>query len=290
MLTNFILKNENIELNIITHAQLVNPKAVLIHIHGIGSHFQLTYDSMDYFKNRINILNPSIISYAMELRGHGLSSGTRFSVNSFDDYISDLHILVKYIKFNHPDLPIFILGHSMGGSIGIIYTIKYKDLIKGIILLAPMCSIDEELQLSWIKLKSMILLSYIVPSYTLVSLSSEKHYKNYYEEYSKAKQTCKLQNNDGLRLDISRECYNAINWINENSNLFITNVLAIHSSTDNITPSKDTENFIASSSSIDKTIIIPVIGEHNLLAPMFENDPKPKELLLTINQWIETRF
>ena len=282
---NFTLLNGDIKLNIITH-HIENPTTVLIHIHGIGSHFQPLYDSMDCIKNRINVLDPSIISYAMELRGHGLSSGTRFSVNSFDDYISDLHILVEYIKKQHPLLPIFIIGHSMGGTIGIIYTIKYKDVIKGIILLAPMCGIHKEFELSWIKINTMLIISYIIPSYKLISISNDKQYKNYYEEFSKAKQNCKFQNNEGLRLDITRECYYAINYINENNNLFITPVLAIHSISDKITLSESTNAFVSLSNSSDKTIITPLLGEHNLLAPMFKNDPKPKELLITINQWI----
>ena len=276
-------------MNIITH-QVENPKTVLIHIHGIGSHFQPIYDSMDCLKNRINVLNSSIISYAMELRGHGLSSGTRFSVNSFDDYISDLHILVEHIKIYHPNLPIFIIGHSMGGTIGIIYTIKYTGVIKGIVLLAPMCGIDKELELSWIKINTMLIISYIIPSYKLISISNDKQYKNYYKEFSKAKQNSEFQNNESLRLDIIRECYYAINYINQNNNLFITPVLAIHSISDKITPSNATNNFISSSNSIDKTMIIPILGEHNLLAPMFENDPKPKELLITINQWIMSKI
>jgi acylglycerol lipase len=285
-LTNFTLKNGTIELNIITH-DIESPKAVLVHIHGIGSHFQPfdSFESMDCFKNRITILD-SFVSYAIELRGHGLSSGTRFSINSFNDYIIDLDVLIQYIKQKH-DLPIFIIGHSMGATIGVIYTITHK--INGIVLLAPMCDLGKELQLSWITVKTFKILSYLFPSYQLVSISSDRQYSGYQKEFIEAKRSSKFQNNEGLRLDISRECYDIMIWINCNSHLVTVPILAFHSKSDKITQLSGTENFLSKCSSTDKTLIT-TLGEHNLLAPNNKDDPKPKEILTTINQWISDRI
>lgn len=289
MLTNFTLTNGDIKLNILTK-MIDSPKAVLIHVHGIGSHFQPIFNSVDCLENRIILLDQQFISYGIELRGHGLSDGIRFSINSFDDYLADLHILVEYIKIHHPTLPIFILGHSMGGTITIMYSIKYSGIINGVILLAPMCGIDEVIKLSWLTRKVMTIASYIIPSYKLTSINSDKHLKNYQKEFIDAKRNCPLQNNNGIRLDLSRECYYAMTWTSENNYLFTIPVLAIHSMSDCVTHCNETEKFITNCSSTDKTLIVPLIGQHNLLAPMFEDDEKPREILDTINKWLLDRI
>ena len=298
MIYNFTIQNNNTVLNIVTNINntLSEPSfisnksmnslksGVLIHLHGLGSHFQSTFDSMDSFTNRANAFN-SYISYGLELRGHGLSSGTRFMIYDFDDYLSDLHCLVEYITLYHPMKPIYIIGQSMGGAITCKYSIKYPDIIAGIILLSPMCGISDELNKSWISIKTMIMLSYIIPSYKMLSIYNENEV-NYYDKYIESKISCKYQNHDCVRLDTARECYNTMLWLQENSELLTVPVLALHSINDMITSYKITEEFINNCSSLDKTLILRTIGKHNLLGPLTEDDKNPLDILEIIKKWL----
>src|SRR5262249_7034890 len=54
--------------------------------------------------------------YAMDLRGHGRSSGRRVTIDSFDEYLDDFDIWVRRVKDREPGRPIFLFGHSMGGG------------------------------------------------------------------------------------------------------------------------------------------------------------------------------
>ena len=45
--------------------------------------------------------------------GHGQSEGDRVHVNNFDEYVNDVLFHVDQVKEKHPDLPVFLIGHSM---------------------------------------------------------------------------------------------------------------------------------------------------------------------------------
>jgi acylglycerol lipase len=289
MTHNFTILNNDQKLNIITHNILNrdSPSAVLIHIHGLGGHFQAKYDKFDSFNYYIKMFPPNVVSYGLEIRGHGLSDGTRFMINNFDDYLIDLDRLIEWVKINHPLLPIFILGCSMGGAIATKYSIVNPNKISGLILLAPMTGVSEELQQSWIKVNFMFYLSYIVPSYKMISISTNNCY---IDEYMLCKKDCIYQNRESIRLDTTRECYNAMVWIQENCYQLTIPIIAFHSSFDNITSSKTTEIFIDRCSSTDKTLFIYDKGYHNLLVPIDENDNQPNIVLNTISEWLNKRI
>lgn len=105
-----------------------NPKAIVQIVHGFAEH-------SDRYENVINKLLPAGYGiYADDHRGHGKSEGKTNYVDSFDQYVEDERKLYSIVKENHPDLPVFMLGHSMGSGISIYFTHKYEDLLKGLIL------------------------------------------------------------------------------------------------------------------------------------------------------------
>src|SRR6185436_8451947 len=52
---------------------------------------------------------------AEQLRSHGKSTGERYYVDKFEDFVADLHRFVQRVKSAEPGLPVFLLGHSAGG-------------------------------------------------------------------------------------------------------------------------------------------------------------------------------
>ena len=45
--------------------------------------------------------------------GHGRSEGQRAQVHDFEQYVDDVLLHVDMILGQYPDLPAFVLGHSM---------------------------------------------------------------------------------------------------------------------------------------------------------------------------------
>lgn len=103
-------------------------KAVVQIAHGFAEH-------SGRYLNVVNELVPlDYAVYANDHRGHGKSEGEINFVDNLDQYIEDQKLLYDIIKEKHPNLPIFLLGHSMGSLIAIYFTKKYEDLLNGLIL------------------------------------------------------------------------------------------------------------------------------------------------------------
>ena len=284
MIRNFFLKNNNIDLNVLTHT-LDNPDSILIHLHGFGHHFQLleSFSSLTDFPNRIKYFSKlNILSYALELRGHGKSSGMQHMIYSFDEYISDLLQLVEHVMIYHPKLPIYLISESMGGALAIKYSILYEH-IAGVILLAPMCGLNEN-AFNIGLLYLLLGLSYILPTYRYIT-SNTKSTIN--EKYYESIKDDKYLNRLPVRLAVGREFYNTMNWINNNNHLFTIPILAIHSIDDAVTDYKTTEAFINNCSSINKTLILRNKGDHYLLVHQNDDDEKPNEVMDIIYKWLE---
>ena len=103
-------------------------KAVVQVVHGFAEH-------SGRYMNVVNQLTPlGYVIYANDHRGHGKSDGKRNYVDYFDQYIEDEKKLYDLIKNKHHNLPIFMLGHSMGSMIALVFTKKYEPLLRGLIL------------------------------------------------------------------------------------------------------------------------------------------------------------
>lgn len=72
--------------------------------------------------------------------GHGKSVADSNDFGFFaerDGYkyvIKDVHSMNKYLHKTHPDLPIILLGHSMGSFISRIYVAEYPSTVSGLII------------------------------------------------------------------------------------------------------------------------------------------------------------
>ena len=70
---------------------------------------------------------------AVDLRGRGKSDGERFYVDTVGDYVSDLSDAIEFGRSLHPELPVYLFGHSAGGVTAVSYVLDYQDRIDGLI-------------------------------------------------------------------------------------------------------------------------------------------------------------
>ena len=85
-----------------------------------------------------------IVVYGFDLRGHGRSEGDRIWVGRFDRYIADLGIYLDRIGQRHPNTPLFVFGHSMGGAIAGLFALRRPDAMAGLLLSAPALVVPNE--------------------------------------------------------------------------------------------------------------------------------------------------
>ena len=105
------------------------PKGIVQIVHGLAEH-------AGRYINVVNKLVPEgYIIYGDDHQGHGRSGGLRGYVKSVDEYVQDQREFTKLIREKEgKELPLFILGHSMGSFISILYMADYPEEFKGIVL------------------------------------------------------------------------------------------------------------------------------------------------------------
>jgi alpha-beta hydrolase superfamily lysophospholipase len=117
------------------HAQTwggdTSPTHVVILVHGYGEHI----GRYDHVADAL-ITNGAVV-YGLDHMGHGRSDGDRAIVTDFDDVVADVDQLVDRAVSEHPELPVIMIGHSMGGLIASRYAQTHGDRLRGLVLSGP---------------------------------------------------------------------------------------------------------------------------------------------------------
>lgn len=105
-------------------------KKVLVVQHGFGEHSGRYHNLLEALENE----NTAV--YALDARGHGKTPGKRGHIDDFNSYASDLAVLVSKARAENPSAPMVLLGHSMGGLIAVLATLKpeVSKELKGLIV------------------------------------------------------------------------------------------------------------------------------------------------------------
>lgn len=130
---------EDVDLYIRINA-VEHPKAAVVMVHGLAEHS----GRYDYVVSKLNLMGYTV--YRFDLRGHGKSGGERGYVNDFHYFIEDTDLIIQVAQKENPDLPLFMLGHSMGGFITAAYGVKYPNKLKGQILSAAAVALQPTVE------------------------------------------------------------------------------------------------------------------------------------------------
>ena len=102
-----------------------NSENVLLFIHGLGSYLKAWDRNIPELKNHFRCI-------ALDLPGYGKSSKQIHS-GSVSFYVEILNAFISKLNLKNVSL----VGHSMGGQIATVFTIKYPSQILKLILAAP---------------------------------------------------------------------------------------------------------------------------------------------------------
>jgi len=108
--------------------------AAVIISHGMGEY----KERYEYFSTFLCSRNLAV--YIIDHRGHGetASADNSFGILPANDgwltAASDLLGLYNVLKNDHPDIPVFLLGHSYGSFLAVTFAIKWGPLLSGVLL------------------------------------------------------------------------------------------------------------------------------------------------------------
>jgi len=108
------------------------PKAVLQLAHGAGEH------AGRYREPLGPIVEAGYLIYTADHRGHGLTSGMAslgdFGPGGAPAAVDDMAVLSRRARAENPDLPLILMGHSMGAMFAQAYVLDHSDLIDALVL------------------------------------------------------------------------------------------------------------------------------------------------------------
>ena len=109
------------------------PIAIMIVVHGFGEHSSRygTHFADFYTSSNIGI-------FTFDLPGHGKSQGKRGHIANPFVLLELIDHLIKQIKEDYPNTPLFLYGHSFGGEVSLWYSLVRNPIINGVIITSPL--------------------------------------------------------------------------------------------------------------------------------------------------------
>ena len=106
-----------------------------------------TESEIKYAELAYDLRNAGLSLFILDHRGQGFSDRMlpdpdKGHVEAFRDYVADLKTFMDTVVLAPGRPPVFLLGHSMGGTVAVLYTEQNPGRLQGLILSAPMMEIN----------------------------------------------------------------------------------------------------------------------------------------------------
>jgi alpha-beta hydrolase superfamily lysophospholipase len=249
-------------------------RALVVITHGHGEH------SGRYAHVAENLAFRGLAVAAPDLRGHGRSMGPRGLVMDWGEFQEDLRSFIDQLRPQFADVPIFLYGHSVGGTISLEYVIRNPTEIKGTIASAP--SLGQPNIPAILFLISKVL-SRIYPTFTMEtqldvpSLSRDQAVVQAYQEDP-------LVHSIGSAR-MGTELLKAAEWIQAHASELNVPLLLIHGAQDRLINPADSHRFFENVGALDKTFMDLPDGFHEP-----HNDLDKDVVLKRVGDWIEAHL
>lgn len=250
-------------------------KAVLLVAHGAGEHSGRYRHFAQHFTGQ------GYAVAALDHNGHGNSAGTPGYVGKFDYYLSDLAVLHQKISARFAGVPIFLLGHSMGGLIASLYLLRHQAAFAGGILSGP--AIKTELAPGKLQLGLLGLAAVIAPRLGILKLDPAG--------VSRDPEIVRLYVEDPLVFHgkmsarMLHELFAGMTAIQAEAGRITLPMLIMHGSADSMTSPEGSRFLHREIGSADKTLRIYPGLFHEIF-----NEPEHAEVYAEIVRWCDARL
>ncbi|UCE98181.1 MAG: lysophospholipase [Dehalococcoidia bacterium] len=252
-----------------------NPRTIVFIIHGLAEH------SGRYTEIATFLVEENYCVFCHDHQGHGFSGGSRGYIRHFATYTKDLISFIDIISEKYPHIPIFLLGHSIGGTIAIDYCIENQGNVDGLILSAPTLLKGESIK-KWQIILAKIL-SVIAPKAGVDRLDSSTISKD--PAVVNAYRNDKLVYSGKLSARLGSEILKTIELLPQEMNKIKLPVLIMQGSEDKLVSPDGSKKTFQMVSSTDKTLKIYEGLYHEIM-----NEPEKDMVYKDISEWISKRL
>jgi alpha-beta hydrolase superfamily lysophospholipase len=107
------------------------PRYLALVVHGYGEHVGRYAEVAEV------LVAHGAAVFGPDHAGHGRSAGERVVIEDFEDVVADVHAVAALARAAHPDVPVVVIGHSMGGMIAARYAQLHGDGLAALVLSGP---------------------------------------------------------------------------------------------------------------------------------------------------------
>jgi alpha-beta hydrolase superfamily lysophospholipase len=247
------------------------PRATVILQHGLGEHIE-RYDYLGRY-----LTSYGYATYAADARGHGQTGKQNGDLGYFASLlqiVADLHAYVQSVANGEK---VFLIGHSMGGLISLLYTIHHQETLKGLVLSAP--ALDAGESVSPLTLRILNLLARFAPKMGTVTLDTSTLSKD--QEVVTTYQNDPLVWHGKIPARVGAELIDGANLARAKANEITIPVLLMHGANDRLVNPKGTPAIYEQIASADKTLKLWDGLNHEIF-----NEPEKDAVIDYTLKWI----
>lgn len=108
------------------------PIGSLIAVHGWGDHSGIVARH-----TAEPLTSAGYALYAFDMRGHGRTEGPRGHFDRWSSLLGDLDRCLSLVRRADSGVPVYLMGHSLGGQLALSYCMQSGEPVDGLILLCP---------------------------------------------------------------------------------------------------------------------------------------------------------
>jgi acylglycerol lipase len=248
---------------------------VVLLVHGYAEHSERYVHVAQFLTDR---------GYAFEaydLRGHGQSEGSRVFVRSVDEHLADLQNVLSRVRERYPGLPLFLLGHSMGGAIVALFVIRTKPDVRGVVLSGP--ALTSKRKTPRFVQRLFLIIGRLFPKVHLGKLPSADVSRD--PEVVKAYDADPLVYRNGMPAGTLAAMIRAGREIHASMEDFSAPaLLLLHGEADNLTDPAGSRELFERASTVDKQLKIYEGLYHEIF-----NEPERNQVLADLVAWLDAR-
>lgn len=252
------------------------PRAHLIVVHGYAEH------AGRYDRLAARLTKRGFAVHAFDLRGHGLSDGERVLVRSFTEYLDDLDSFMTRVQAIASTRPVFLLGHSMGGTIVTLAMLSRRPALSGLLLSGAGLPVDVGVGQKLFG-RVLMALGRIAPALRLRTLAAETVSRD--PAVVAGYDADPLNYRGRMPAGTLAAMIRALRFIDKHESELSAPVLIMHGTADALTDPVGSRRLYQRAASADKALKVYDGLYHEIL-----NEPEQDDVMGDIAAWIEARL
>ncbi|MGA9375449.1 MAG: lysophospholipase [Mycobacterium sp.] len=251
------------------------PNGVVVLCHGYAEHAR----RYDHVAQRFGAAG--LITYALDLRGHGRSGGKRVYLKDISEYTADFHHLVGLAAAAHPELKRVVLGHSMGGGVVFAYGVEHPDDYAAMVLSGPAVYAQDGVSSVMVTVAKVV--GGLLPGLPVQNLPADAVSRD--PAVVAAYEADPLVHHGKLPAGIAKALIGIGETMPQRAAVLTAPLLVVHGGQDTLVPVAGSERLIECVGSADVALKVYPELYHEVF-----NEPERAVVLDDVTSWIETRL